>query len=197
MSDSPPRRELARAAARLAVEARSPLPPLALMTDERLGDPLAAAALLPRGSLVVVRAREAAPRRRLAEAMLLLARRRGLIVLVAGDEVPGADGLHLPEARLGEALHWRARRPSWLLTAAVHSYAALGKAQRLGFDAVFLAPVFPTESHPGRRALGAVRANLLARASLLPVYALGGITARNAGRLYGFCGLAAVSSLDV
>jgi thiamine monophosphate synthase len=173
------------------------LPPLALMTDERLRDPLAAASLLPRGSLVVVRGLQAARRRRLAEAMLLLARRRGLIVLVAGDAVPGADGLHLPEARLGEALRWRARRPSWLLTAAVHSYAALGKAQRLGFDAAFLAPVFPTESHPGGRALGAVRANLLARAVFMPVYALGGITARNASRLSGFCGIAAVSALDV
>ena len=199
MSDSLTRRRLARAAARLAVHARYALPPLVLFTDDdRLADPLAAARAMPRGSMVVVRSRDGARRAALARAMVDLARSRALIVLVAGDgalaSACGADGVHLPEARLGEAAAWRARR-RFLITGSVHSMAGLAKANLA--DAVFLSPVFPTRSHPGRAALPAVRANAIARGARLPVYALGGVEAANAGRLSGFAGIAAVGALDV
>ena len=199
MSDSLARRRLARAAAHLAAHARHALPPQVLFTDEdRLADPLAAARALPRGSMVVVRARDGVRRAGLARAMVELARARDLIVLVAGDgalaSACGADGVHLPEARLGEAAAWRARR-HFLITGAVHSLAGLAKAKAA--DAVFLSPVFPTASHPGGAALTAVRANLLARAGCMPVYALGGVKPRNAGRLSGFAGIAAIGALNV
>ncbi|HEY0281201.1 MAG TPA: thiamine phosphate synthase [Rhizomicrobium sp.] len=198
MSDSLARRRLARAAARLAAHARHALPPLALFTDDdRLADPLAAARALPRGSLVVVRARGGARRAALARAMAELARSRDLIVLVAGDgalaSACGADGIHLPEARLGEAAGWRARR-NFLITGSVHSFAGLARATWL--DAVFLSPVFPTASHPGRTALTSMRANAIARGARLPVYALGGIEPRNAGLLSGFAGIAAIGALE-
>jgi thiamine-phosphate pyrophosphorylase len=199
MSDSLTRRRLARAAAGLADHARCTLPPLVLFTDDdRLADPLTAARALPRGSMVVVRARDGARRAVLARAMVDLARSRALIVLVASDgalvAASGADGVHLPEARLGEVAAWRARR-RFLVTASVHSLAGLAKAKSA--DAVFLSPVFPTASHPGRAALTAVRANLIARAARVPVYALGGVDACNAGRLSGFAGIAAIGALDV
>jgi len=203
MSDSVERRNLARAAAHLAAHRRLAVPPLVLMTDdERLADPLAAARALPCGSMVVVRAHDSAKRTALAKALMALSRARGLIVLIAEDAALaaslGADGLHLPGTHLGEAMHQRARHPAWFMTASVHSLAALGKAMRLPVDAVFLSPVFATKSHPGRVALTAVRANLIARAANLPVYALGGIDARSAGRLAAaFSGVAAVGALDV
>jgi thiamine-phosphate pyrophosphorylase len=195
MSDSASRRRLARAGARLA--AQSGFPPLALLTDdERLPDPLAAARALPRGSLVVVRARDSARRQALAATMIRLARERGLFVLIAGDVALalscGADGVHLSEARIGEAASLRARH-RLLVTASVHSLAALRHAAYL--DAVFLSPVFPTASHPGRPALGPLRAAAIARLACVPVYALGGITAENAGRLVGFSGIAAIGAL--
>jgi thiamine-phosphate pyrophosphorylase len=199
MSDSLTRRRLARAAARLAVHARCKLPPLVLFTDDdRLAEPLAAARALPRGSMVVVRARDGARRAVLARAMVDLARSRALIVLVAGDgalaSACGADGVHLAEAQLGEAADWRARR-RFLVTASVHSLAGLARTKSV--DAIFLSPVFPTRSHPGRSALTAVRANAIARLARVPVYALGGIEAANAGRLSGFAGIAAIGALDV
>ncbi|MDE1985489.1 MAG: thiamine phosphate synthase [Alphaproteobacteria bacterium] len=198
MSDSLTRRKLARAAARLAVQARHALPPLVLFTDDdRLPEPVAAARALPRGSMVVVRSRDAARRTVLAAALTVLARKRDLIVLVAGEHFPDADGVHLPEAHLGDTMRWRARHPSLLITASVHSFAALGKAMRFSLDAVFLSPVFPTASHPGRTALSPVRANLLARRTPLPIYALGGVEARNAALLSGFAGIAAIGALSV
>jgi thiamine-phosphate pyrophosphorylase len=199
MSDSLSRRKLARAAARMAVARGSLLPPLVLMTDdERAGDPLGAALALPRGSMVIVRAREPAYRKQLARAMMTIARERGLFVLVAGDaklalEV-GADGVHLPEARIGEAASLRVRH-RLIITAAAHSLSALRKTAWL--DGAILSPVFPTASHPGRSSLTPVRAALIARAARLPVYALGGVTPTNAGRLSGFSGIAAVGALAV
>ena len=199
MSDSLSRRKLARAAARMAVACRNILPPLVLMTDdERLIDPIAAARALPRGSMVIVRARQPAHRKRLAGAMMTIARERGLFVLIAGDAElalkVGADGVHLPEARLGEASSLRARY-RLIVTGAAHSLSALRKTAWL--DAAILSPVFATASHPGRSSLTPVRAAFIARAARLPVYALGGVTSANAGRLSGFSGIAAIGALAV
>src|ERR1700686_4529224 len=122
------RRTLARAALRL--NARSGyaglLPALVLMTDEkRLTDPLAAARALPKGSAVVGRHTKPRARAKLASDLASIARECGLILLVAGDaelaDAVHADGLHLPEARLMEAVHCRTRRPQWLITVAAHS----------------------------------------------------------------------------
>jgi thiamine-phosphate pyrophosphorylase len=68
-----------------------------------------------------------------------------------------------------------------------------------GADAVFLAPIFATGSHPDRSSLNAARANAITRNSPAPVYALGGIDVRNAMLLSGenYAGLAAISSLAV
>lgn len=162
--------------------------------DERLADPVAAARALPKGSLVIARSRDRKALHALTRDLLEVAKPRGLFVLTAGEIVPGADGVHLPEARAGEASAWRARR-HLLITASAHSFAALTKMTHV--DAVLLSAVFPTRSHPGRAALGAVRANLMARQSPVAVFALGGITPENAGRLSGFEGIAAIGALAI
>jgi thiamine-phosphate pyrophosphorylase len=167
--------------------------PLVLMTDDRAADWAAAARRLPRGSVVVVRARDAKRRRVLAQELCGLAS-----LLIADDPVlaedVGAAGLHLPEARMKEATHWRARHPGWIITSSAHSLKALMSASVL--DAVFLSPVFATASHPGAKALTAVRAAFIAAHAPVPVYALGGVTAHNAALLApAFSGIAAINSL--
>jgi thiamine-phosphate pyrophosphorylase len=139
----------------------------------------------------------------LSRDLLKIARRNGLTVLVAGDPMLaahlGADGFHLSEARAGEAAYWRARRGAMTITTAAHSLRALLWAQRLPVDAVFLSPVFATGSHPDRTGLTPLRADLIARAASKPVYALGGIDARNARLLSfdAFAGIAAIGALTV
>ena len=165
--------------------------PLVLMTDDRDADWAAAAHRLPRGSLVVVRSRDAKRRAALAQE-LSFAR-----LLIADDPELAAQfgvGLHLPENRMREALHWRARHPHWIITASAHSLGALMQAQSL--DGVFLSPIFATTSHRNGKPLTPVRAALIAAQSPVPVYALGGITARNAALLApAFSGIATISSL--
>jgi thiamine-phosphate pyrophosphorylase len=63
-------------------------------------------------------------------------------------------------------------------------------------DAVFLSPVFATTSHKGAASLTPARAAFIAQHGMVPVYALGGVTARNAVLLApAFSGIAAISSL--
>jgi thiamine-phosphate pyrophosphorylase len=166
--------------------------PLVLMTDDRKADWAGAARRLPRGSMVVVRARDAKKRLALVEQLHGIAP-----LLIAGDPALaaeiGASGLHLPQVRMKEAAHWRARFPHWIITSSAHSLRALMHAHFL--DAVFLSPVFATASHKDTRPLTAVRAAFMAAQAPVPVYALGGITQRNAVLLApAFSGIAAIGS---
>ncbi|TVR96269.1 MAG: thiamine phosphate synthase [Rhodospirillales bacterium] len=180
------------------------LPRLILMTDpERLPDPLAAIARLPRGAAVILRHADDRERAQVAARLAATCRRRGLRLLIAADphlaRACAADGLHLPERSLrhGSGVWRRLRRPGWLVTAAAHSAAAIAAATRAGVDAVLLSPVFPTASHPEAVPLGPVRFARLVRASRIPVYALGGIGGAAALRLKlsGAAGFAAIGGL--
>ena len=180
---------LAEAAASLKLAARSALPALMLMTDEaRLADPLPAARALPAGSAIILRHYGVPERAALARQLAAIARRRSLVLLVGEDPVlarrVGAAGVHLPERALRRAGAVRWQR-EWLVTAAVHSPAALRTAAACGADAALLSPIFATASHPNVRALGLQRFTALAQASPVPVYALGGIDRARADLLRG------------
>jgi len=179
--------------------AAAALPPLVLITDRgRLGDPLAAAARLPRGAAVLLRDYDHPARGALARLLARLCRGRGLALLVAGDArlaaAARADGLHLSEAALRR--HGQRGRRFRLVTASAHGRTGLVRAGRAGCDAALLSPAFATASHPQARPLGAWRFAALARSAPLPVLALGGIDARSARRLAGTgaAGLAAIGA---
>ena len=167
--------------------------PLVLMTDARKADWPHAARGLPRGSVVVVRGKDSKTRLALAEQL------HGIAPLLIADDPTlaariGAAGLHLPEKRMKEAGHWRAHFPHWIITSSAHSLRALMDAHPL--DAVFLSPVFATTSHSHTKPLAPPRAAFIAAHAPVPVYALGGITSRNAPLLApAFSGIAAISSL--
>jgi thiamine-phosphate pyrophosphorylase len=172
------------------------LPCVWLMTDERVAeaDLLRAVSRLPAGSAVIVRhyGLEEAARRRLFDQVRRIARRRGILVLLAGDPALalgwGADGHH------GRTPH---RFGGWLHSAPVHNMAELRLAVHAGADVVLLSPLFATRSHPGARPLGAMRFAALARLSPVPVIALGGVKPRHAAlvRRLGASGFAAIDGL--
>ncbi len=165
------------------------LPPLILMTDEtRLPDPRPALDRLPRGSLLILRHRDADARRVWADRLLPVCRRRGIRLSIAGDPGLawrcGADGLHLSEAAAAHRPP-RPRRRCWIITAAAHSPAALRRAARIGADAALLSPVFATRSHPDSDGVGPWRFAAWTRRAPLAVYALGGVNGLTARRLLG------------
>lgn len=180
---------------------RQAVPTLVMMTDlQRYPDPVAAARRLPRGAAVILRDRGHPARLAVGLALAAVARRRGLVLLVAGDadlaQHLRAQGLHLPEAEVHRAPGLRQRHRHWLLTGAAHGWRALNRAAAFGLDGVLLSPVFATASHPGGDFLGPLRFQALARGVRLPVLALGGVEAASVGRLpAAAAGLAAIGGL--
>lgn len=182
---------------------RDDLPYAILMTDEaRLPDPSEAVRHLPSGCAVLVRHSDARARRDLAVKLAPIARARGLMLFISDDpslarEV-GADGLHVPERRAAGADALILRR-SWrgLLTCAAHSPRAIQRADMIGADAVLVSPVFTTPSHPDRASIGALRFSAWCKTSRVPVYALGGLSEANGGRLRGsmLVGIAGIGGL--
>jgi thiamine-phosphate pyrophosphorylase len=168
---------------------RQPLPRLWLMTDERQGDRLwTALERLPRGSGIVFRHYDAPDRKDLFARILRVTRRRGQVLVLAGPpelaRIWGADGSH------GRHGRGRAR----IRTAPAHNLREMREAERCGAKLVFLSPVFATRSHPSAKPLGPARFALLARATRLPVIALGGMNRRRARALSGAYGWAAIDA---
>jgi thiamine-phosphate pyrophosphorylase len=170
-----------------------PFPRLWLMTDERIVDLPGAVARLPKGSGVVFRhhATDTPVRRALFDRIRMIARRRGLILLLADTPTRarawGADGAH----------HGSRLKSISLRTVAAHDLRELHLARRTQADLVFVSPVFPTRSHPGARILGPVRMGLMIGDQRRRVVALGGMTAPKFRRLKGLDlhGWAAIDAL--
>lgn len=184
----------------LAGSHRGRLPPLIMVTDStRLPDPVPTVAQLRPGDAVLLRHYDAPNRRALALALAQACRAARVKLIVAADlnlaRAVGADGVHYPQ---GLVPHGNRPPPTkgLLLTVAAHSERALKAADHVGADAALLSPVFPTESHIGAAVLGITRFAALVRSSRVPVFAMGGVTASCAPRLYGsgVVGIAAIGA---
>ncbi|MGZ5008010.1 MAG: Nudix family hydrolase [Methylobacter sp.] len=102
------------------------------------------------------------------------------------------DGIHLTSRDL-MALSERPENCRWL-AASCHNLEQLQQAQDIGVDFAVLAPVLPTQTHPGAATLGWKQfADLVAEVNL-PVYALGGMTeaSLSTARQSGGQGIAAI-----
>jgi thiamine-phosphate pyrophosphorylase len=157
------------------------------MTDDRQGEGLwDALARLPEGAGVVFRHYSLAEpeRRALFEDVRHTARERGLVVLSAGTQFPGADGVHNGHG-------------AGIRTASAHGLGEIRRAERRGADLIFLSPVFATRSHADAQPLGPLRFASLARRTQLPVVALGGMNEtrfRSLRGAYGWAGIDAWSA---
>jgi thiamine-phosphate pyrophosphorylase len=166
---------------------RSRVPTIWLFTDaDRLPDPRAAVARLPKGGAGVVLRHDAdSGRKALGHALARLCRARRLALVVAGDPRLAAAlgaGVHMRDGRWPGVIR-PARRGGALLTSSAHDGVSLRRAAASRAHLVFLSPAFPTDSHPGKAALGVVRWTRLARQAASPVAALGGIDGSSVRRL--------------
>ena len=137
-------------------------------------------------------------RRSLAQALAQVCRERRLPLLVGADaslaEQVGADGVHWPEA----LLPLQSPRRQRLVTAAAHGIDGLRAALAYKCDAAIVSPVFATSSHPDVQPLGMDGLRALAATVPLPIFALGGVAARNVVALLGSgaAGIAAVRAFE-
>ena len=126
--------------------------------------------------------------------------KRGVLLLIGLDadlaETVGADGIHLPERALGQASRLSETHPDWLITGAAHAGSALAVGH---LDARVLSPVFAAGGRSAEATpMGVADFQQTVASASCPVYALGGIDARNAQALIGSgaCGLAGVASIQ-
>ena len=169
-----------------------PWPRAWLMTDERMGEQLwTAIDRLPiKHSGIVFRHYATAPdiRAALAGRIADICHRRSLTLAVAADvelaRTLGADLVHNPTDK-----------PHGLpFSSSVHSLEEAETAKRDGAALVFVSPVFPTSSHPGRKPLYRPQALRIAKAAGAPAIALGGMNSLKFARLqregfYGWAGI--------
>jgi thiamine-phosphate pyrophosphorylase len=176
------------AASRLATPALArngrPLPRAWFMTDpKRTPKPERIVEKLPAGFGVIYRHYGAKDRWEVGARLAAVCRRRRLTLLVSADPELAqrirADGVHWPEASLTGV---RTHNSRWIETVSAHSYQAIRKAKRFGVDAAILSAVFASASPSAGAPIGALRFREIARIAPLPVYALGGVTHRNAAR---------------
>jgi len=148
-------------------------------------NPEIVARALPKGAAIILRDYRLPQRRALAQRLKSICAARGLLLVIGADpdlaQAVEADGLHMPSwyRPKSKAAH------DTIVTAACHRGEDLEDAARLGADAAFFSPVFPTQSHPEKAYLDAQTFRAIAAASPLPVLALGGVDEKNAGVLSG------------
>jgi thiamine-phosphate pyrophosphorylase len=143
------------------------------MTDERMGERLwdAIDRLEHARGGIVFRHYGSPPEKRelIAHRIADLCRRRKLTLAVARDadfaRWLGAQLVHNPAQRITDLPFSRA----------VHSIEEAEAARAEGAALVFVSPVKPTRSHPGRESLGRAKAAKIARAAGVPAIALGGM----------------------
>ena len=186
------KRQIIRAARQVGNSSSSTLPPAFFLTDpDRTADILKTVSQLPSGFGVIYRhfGDKAAPT--IGRALRHICHQGKLTLLVSADpklaiEIK-ADGVHWPEARRAEAKYWRSRK--WIMTTSSHSWRAVAAASYQGFSATLLSTVYPSQSPSASEPMGPVRFRLGKQRATLQVYALGGLTHENVGRVSAFAGV--------
>ncbi len=136
----------------------------------------------------------------LAVAVRDATRDRAMFVVNGDPELAariGADGVHLPEAAMSVLAARQMAGPGVLVGRSVHSTAAAKSAATERADYVVAGTVYPSPTHPGGQASGAVIVRSIASAVDLPVIGIGGIDASNAAFVMaaGARGVACISAI--
>ena len=187
------------AAARISAGHLPPALPRALFVTDpaRTPDPFTVTSRLPAGFGVVYRHFGASDREEVARSLARICIRRGMVLLIAADPELAAEidahGVHWPFQLAQQAGRWRRRFA--LQTVSAHSDRELRAVHNLPVDAALLSTVFASGSATAGAALGALRFRQIVRGASLPIYALGGVTANNAGAVSPMAGFAAVDGM--
>lgn len=191
------------------VEIRLPIPVVSLVTDRhsclgRTLEGVVVEAVAAGVRLVQLREKDLSPRELLELGRRLIGPvRQGGALLVVNDRVDvalalGADGVQLGTMSLPVEVVRRLVGPRLLVGASVHSVGEAIAAERAGADYLQLGTIFATASHPGREPGGPALVAEVVGAVKIPVVAIGGIDADNAGQLMevGASGVAVIRAIQ-
>ena len=189
-----------RAAMRMSMKALpAHLPALLYLVDPKRGPNfLETAVNLPAGSGVVYRHFGDKNRLDIARRLRHITLSTKSILLIGNDAQLAkrvrADGVHWSESIISNSAQWRSTFT--IMTTAAHSRKAVHHARMLGLDAALYSCVFPSRSPSASKPTGAVKFRLLSKQLDFPIYALGGVSAHNAGRVADAGGLATVEGAE-
>lgn len=109
----------------------------------------------------------------------------------------GADGVHVGQSDLGAAEARKRIGPDKILGVSAQTIEQARQAEAQGADYLGVGAVFSTGSKDDAVEVDHQEAEAICRGVSIPVVAIGGITAENAGKLAGrgFAGIAVISSL--
>ena len=137
---------------------------------------------------------------RLAEKLRLVTLGKALLIINDRIDIAlavDADGIHLPSHSLPIDVARSLCREEMLFGRSVHSVEEAVAAENDGVDYLILGTIYGTASHPGREGSGpGLIEGVKARLSI-PVYAIGGVNASNAGEVIraGADGIAVIRSI--
>ena len=136
----------------------------------------------------------------LASKLRVVTREKALLII--NDRVDlalavGADGVHLPAHSLPIDIAKGLFREGMLLGRSVHSVEEAMAADEEGADYLILGTIYGTASHPDRPPSGPELIRSVKAQVSVPVYAIGGINASNAGEIMraGADGIAVIRSI--
>ena len=135
-------------------------------------------------------------------ALTLHAVLRGRALLLVNDRADvtlasGADGVHLPEQSVPIKAIREMVGEACIVGRSVHSVEAAASAEEGGADFVEVGAVYETASKPGAAPAGVGLVRAVAEAVRVPVIAVGGISADNAGEVIaaGAEGIAVIGAI--
>ncbi len=184
------------------------MPTMIFITDQKVQPyPEKVIDKLPGSACVILRDYDHESRAELGEALRYICEQKKIKFLVAKDMMLalqlGADGIHLPEFMIDDLSDIRKENPDFFVTASCHDIEAAQRAQATGVNAILVAPVFATQSHPETfvdpsLVLGINKTKAICEACDVPVYALGGVNNETVQKLQdtGVTGIAAIRGFD-
>jgi thiamine-phosphate pyrophosphorylase len=150
---------------------------------QRLPDPSTVVTGMRTACGLVIRHPDSAQRAQLVHKTLASRRSLRVKIVVSQDwrlaASLRADGVHIPESdvmRMPVGLRLWRRSGRRLITTSAHSGRGVRRARHLRPDMIFVSPIFPSLSHPGRMALGTMWLARICRKSSSAIGALGGVT---------------------
>lgn len=121
-----------------------------------------------------------------------ICRRRGLVLIVAGNEkFRGGQGHYYGKPPKTLPLG----NPYAIKIISIHNVRELAQARKQKADQILISPLYATNSHIGVRPLGIMSFRRLALISKIPVIALGGMDARRNAMIRYSHGYAAIDGL--
>lgn len=167
------------------------------MTDpKRTPDPVSIVKGLPHGVGVIFRHFGLDNRFELGKKLREITSGHGVLLFLSADDALAEeikpDGIHWPKHLLEQYIDQKHRPLAKFHTTSAHVLPEIKRAENFGMDACFVSSLFPSQSPSAPEPMGVTRFNSLSKSSNIPLYALGGINAKNVGQLpktAGFSGI--------